>query len=217
MRREESLKSELAADKIDAEKIVLLIKADPSLVDSVLRELSNKAARVRFGCSKSLLVLSEKRPDLLYPKVEKIIGLLESENQVLKWNAIAMLGNLAALDQGRKIRAVLQRFYGFLSSGELITANNAIAALGKIGRAFPEERKSIVLHLLGIGKAVFDTDECRNIAIGKSILAIEMFLDPAEARKEVLDFVKSQTDNRRKATAEKAKAFLHKFQAAAHS
>jgi hypothetical protein len=205
-----SLETELAAKKIDADKIVELVSADPKLIESVLQGLSNKAPRVKFGCSKSLLLLSEKYPELLYTKIEGIFGLLDCPNQILKWNGTVILGNLAAVDGNRRIKSALPKIFGFLSCGELITANNAIHALGKIGRAFPEEQGKITSRLLGIGRAVFDTDECRNIAIGKSILALETFIDPAKARKNVREFVRIHAGNRRPATAAKAKSFLRK-------
>ena len=123
-----------------------------------------------------------------------------------------MIGNLAAVDRNRRIRSMLPKFYQFLSGGELITANTTIVALAKIGCAFPEEQRRITSRLLGIEHAVFDTDECRNIAIGKSILTMEMFVNPAKVRKEVLEFVRRQTENKRKATANKAKAFMRKYE-----
>jgi hypothetical protein len=51
---------------------------------------------------------------------------------------------------------------------------------------------------------------CRNIAIGKAIVAIGMFVK--QPRKDVLEFVRRQTGNTRKATANKAKAFLRKYE-----
>jgi hypothetical protein len=92
----------------------------------------------------------------------------------------------------------------------LITANNAIVALGKIARSFPEERKRIIARLLGIERQSFETDECRNIAIGKAILALGMLCDPVNPGKPVLDFIGRQTGNSRKATSNKAKAFVAK-------
>lgn len=212
MSQEERFQAELEAKKVDAESMVSLILTDLNLIDRVLQELSNKVPRVKFACSKSLLLLSERCPDLLYTRIEKVFELLESGNQILKWNAIAMLGNLAAVDRNRRIRRVLRKFYQFLSGGELITANNTISALAKIGCAFPEEQGRITSRLFGIEHAVFDTDECRNIAIGKSILAMEMFVNPVKVRKEVLEFVRRQTENKRKATANKAKAFMRKYE-----
>jgi hypothetical protein len=210
MGKEQAFQAELSVKKIDADKIVSLVLADQSLIDRMFQELSSKMPRVKFGCSKSLLLLSEKYPELLYPKIEGIFGMLDSPSQILKWNAIAILGNLAVVDRDRRIKNVLRKLYGFLSCEELITANNAISALGKIGRAFPEEQERIVSRLLGIERAVFDTEECRNIAIGKSILALGMFIDPVKARKNVVAFARNQTGNSRRATAEKAKTFLRK-------
>jgi hypothetical protein len=209
---QERLKAELAKTNIDACKVVTLILADPSLIDTAFRELASKFARIKFGCAKALRMLSEKRPDLLLPKSDKIFELLGSENQILKWNAIAILGNLAILDPGNLRKILLPKLYVLLSGGELIAANHAIAALANIGRAFPKEQKKITASLLAIEDAVFKTDECRNIAIGKTLLALATFLDSGHAPKEVIEFARRQTVNHRHATAKKAESLLRKLE-----
>ena len=208
----ESFHSKLAAGKIDAENIADRIMEGEISLESVLDGISNKLPRVQFGCSKSLLLLSGKNPAALYKKIDRVIELLSNENQILKWNAIAMLGNMAAVDRKCRIEGLLPMFYGFLSSGELIAANHAMDALGKIGRTFPEERKQIALHLCGVERESFDTDECRNIAIGKAIQALEMFADFINPAKSLIEFARRQTGNRRPATAKKAKALLGKLE-----
>jgi hypothetical protein len=205
-----TLYSELAAGKINAEIISKSVAENKILLASVFEGLSSKLPRVKFGCSKTLLLLSGKHPELLRGNIERIAELLDSNNRILKWNGIAILGNLAAVETEGWIRCQLKRLYDFLAGGELITANNAIAALGKIARAFPEERKRIVVQLLGIERQTFETDECRNIAIGKAILALGMLCDSVHPGKPVLDFICRQTGNSRKATANKAKAFIAK-------
>jgi hypothetical protein len=202
--------SELAAGRINAESISNSAAENKIPLASVFEGLSSKLPRVRFGCSKTLLLLSEKHPELLRGHIETIAELLDSKNRILKWNGIAILGNLAAVDTEGWIRSKLQKLYGFLAGGELITANNAIVALGKIARSFPEERKRIIARLLGIERQSFETDECRNIAIGKAILALGMLCDPVNPGKPVLDFIGRQTGNSRKATSNKAKAFVAK-------
>jgi hypothetical protein len=202
--------SDLAAGKSTAEIIRNGVAAGKIPLASVFAGLSSKLPRVKFGCSKTLLLLSEKHPELLRGSIETIAEQLDSNNRILKWNAIAILGNLARVDAEGRIRSRLKKLYSFLAVGELIAANTAIAALGKIARAFPEERKRIVARLLGIEGQSFETEECRNIAIGKTILALGMFCDPATPGKPVLDFVGRQTGNSRRATANKAKAFIAK-------
>jgi len=202
--------TKLTISNTNADAILADVLADNKPLELVFQGLSSGVSRVKFGCSKALLLLSQKRPDLLYGRIERIVELLDSENQILKWNAIAILGNLAAVDTKHQIKSHLKKLFGFLACGELITANNAIAALGKIAYAFPDERRRITAQLLGIEHNKFDTDECRNIAIGKAILAIEVFLDPGKPAKSVFDFVRRQMENPRMATAKKAKAFSGK-------
>lgn len=208
---EGQLRMELASAKVDAGRIADLMRRNPDLIDSVFGHLSSKSAGVKFGCSKALVLISETNPDLLRPGIDRIFKLLDGENRILKWNAIAMLGNLAAAGHLDPIGPALRKLYQFLTRGELIAANHATSSLGKIGRAFPKQREKITSQLLAIEHALFETDECRNIAIGKCIQAMNMFLNHDRVPKKVLEFARRQTGNGRRATAEKAKTFLRRF------
>jgi hypothetical protein len=208
MAREGSIYSELESGKINAEGVADGVAEREISPACVFGGLSNKRPRVKFGCSKALLILSEKHPELLSGHIDAIAERLDGNNRILKWNAIAILGNLAASDAGERVRDLADKLCGLMAEGELITANNAIAALGKIARANPGARKRITEKLLAIERQHFETGECRNIAIGKAIMALEMFCDPANAGKPVLDFISRQMGNSRNATAHKAKAFM---------
>jgi len=208
---EEKIHAELASGKTDAEKVAAAILADGQLLASVFRGTTSKLPRVKFGCSKALMLLSAKQPELLYPEIDNVVGLLDSDNQILKWNAIAILGNLAAADHERRVPGVTRMLLSYLSCGELITVNNAIAALGKIGRAHPGEQAEIASRLIAVEKCSFNTAECRNIAVGKALLALDMFLEHGGASMEAIEFARRQTGNRRAATAKKAKALLRKL------
>jgi hypothetical protein len=202
--------SELAAGNIKADDIRDDVETGKIPLASVFEGLSSKLPRVKFGCSKALLLLSGKRPELLSGSIDHVVMLLDNENRILKWSAAIILGNLAAVDAEGRVCGQLKKLYGFLAGGEMIAANNVIAALGKIARAIPGERKAIAARLVGIEHQTFETDECRNIAIGKAILALDMFCNPEKPGKPVFDFVGRQTGNSRKATANKAKAFMAK-------
>jgi hypothetical protein len=203
--------SEASAEKISAESIAERILKDRQPLDSVFVVISNGPPGDRFRCSKALLLLSESNPRLLYPGIQDIVNLLESKNQILKWNAIAILGNLASEECKSVMDGILPKLYGFLSCGELITANHAIATLAKIGRAFPEKKKKIIPQLLKVEGYAFDTDECRNISVGKVILALEELMDSSKANKTLAEFARRHVDNGRPATAKKAKEFLRRL------
>jgi hypothetical protein len=210
MMQGQSLFSELAAAKVKAEDIAEGVPSSRIPLAAVFEGFSDRRPRVKFGCAKALLLLSEKHPELLLDHIDTFAGLLDCENRIFKWNAIAILGNLAAVDTAGRIRKLLKKLFGFLAAGELITANNTIAALCKIARAVPGEKRRIVAQLIGVERQTFETEECRNIAIGKAILALGMLCDPAKTGKSVIDFAGRQTANTRKATAHKAKAFVAK-------
>ncbi len=210
MEQDNPLYSVMASGKISAENVRDDAASGKIPLELLFSGVSHRLPRVKFGCSKALLLLSEKYPKLLFQNIDQIAALLDSGNRILKWNAAAVSGNLAAADTEGRTRRLLKKLFTFLSGGELIAANNAIAALGKIARAFPEERKGIAARLTAIDNQAFETGECRNIAIGKAIVALDMFCDPTNPGKAVLDFVSRQTVNSRKATAAKAKAFLAK-------
>jgi hypothetical protein len=205
------LYTNLMSGKTCAETVVADVLANRRRLEAVLQGISDSRPRIKFGCSKSLLILSEKNPGLLYSKINRIIKLLENENQILKWTAIAALGNLASIDQTSRTRDLLPKLFEFLACGELITANHAIATLGKIGRVFRSEQEVIADRLVGVENCSFDTDECKNIALGKVILALGMFVSPVNASRTVVEFVRRQIDNKRPATAKKARAFMKRL------
>lgn len=213
MVHQDDLHSALAKEKITAETVVKNVISGNQSLAPVFRGILSEEPRVKYGCSKTLLLLSEKNPQLLYSKWSAFVELLRNENQILRWTAIAVLGNVAAVDRKRQLKSLLQELYGFLSSGQLITANNAIAALGKVARARPDERRKIASQLLKVEHYSYDTDECRNIALGKVILALGMFIDPANASPEAIEFIRRQATNPRSATAKKAAALLKKLTA----
>jgi hypothetical protein len=188
-----------------------ILSGEKSL-ESVFQGIADPGARIRFGCSKALLLLSSNAPDRLYPWVDRLAELLKHDNRILKWNGIAILGNLAALDGGRKIQPLLPTLFSFLSCGELITANISIEALGKIAKACPKIRGAIIKELLGVEHHTFATPECRNIALGKVLLALDKCIDPENTPNDVVEFAERQTGNRRPATGKKAATFWRKLQ-----
>jgi len=201
----------LALGKLNPGYIFADVKPDMKMLDSVFLGVSSSLPRVKFGCSKSLVFLSEADPEILYERFDNVAELLRSENRILRWNAITMIGNMAGIDRDHRIRDLLPSLYALLSCGELITANHAITALGKIGCAFPDKQKSVVLKLLAVEHQRFETSECRNIALGKVILALQLFVNHANAGRAVFSFVQRQTKNKRPATASKARSFLKKL------
>jgi len=54
------------------------------------------------------------------------------------------------------------------------------------------------------------TQECKNILIGKAILAFDVYFDQIKNKAPIISFVKKQVNNTRNATKVKAEKFLKK-------
>lgn len=178
-----------------------------------LKGLSSENPRIKYGAAKRLLATAKDDPARLYPEFDLFVELLDGNNRILRWIAIDIIGHLARVDGKKRVDGQLERLIGFLRGGELITANHAISALAAIAQARPEHRERIVGELLKVEGYGFATGECRNIAIGKVILALDTLFGQVEGKAPVLEFVRRQTRNRRNATRRKAEAFLRRWKA----
>ena len=162
-----------------------------------LKDLLSKDPKVKYSCAKELLVIAKEKPAEIYPNLDFFIKLLDSENRILKWTAIDVIGALARVDHASTIDKLMGRLFGLLSAGNLITANHVITALTDIALARPEHQQKITDELLKVECYNYDTDECRNIAIGAVIQAIDSYFSELRDGKAVVEFARRQTQNRR--------------------
>lgn len=174
-------------------------------------DLLSEDSKVKYKCAKNLLAIAKNRPDELYPHVEYFIKLLDSENKILKWTAIDIIGALSNVDKDKKTDKLTVKLIRLLNTGNMITANHAIAALANVASAKPEYQRKITNELLKVEHYTYDTDECRNIAVGKVIMAIGSYFNQLKNKKAVIGFVERQTRNKRNATKKKSEQFLKNF------
>lgn len=176
-----------------------------------LADLSSKDPKIKYGCAKNLLAVAKEKPAEIYPNLDFFVELLDSENNIIKWTAIDIVGRLARVDEAKKIDALMGRLFELLNTGKMITANHAIMALADIALARPEHQERITDELLKVERYNYDTDECRNIAMGAVIQAIDSYFTELENRKAAIGFARRQTQNSRNATKKKAGKFLAKY------
>lgn len=183
---------------------------DSKLMHEIFDGISSSNPKLKFMSAKILSLISKNDPRKLYPRIDFFIDLLDSENSILKWNAIDIIGNLVSVDVDSKFEKVFKRFCGLLQEGSLITAGHVVGNLGKIVNAKPEFENRITDELLGIHRIKLPTEECRNILIGHTILAFDKYFDKIQDKDRVIAFVERQLENSRNATKLKAEKFLKK-------
>ena len=161
------------------------------------------------------IAVSRENPGELYPHLDFFVTLLDGENQIIRWTALQVIGNLSRVDGKKKTDRLIPRLITFLRCGKMITAANAIGALAQIAAHKPEHRGAILKELIKVQKYSYDTPECRNVAIGHVIDAIAGFKDEIKNSKDSARFLKKQTKNTRAAVRKKAGVLLKNLVSAA--
>ena len=207
---ESKLLQQISQKGSDKEKIARKVIKKPELLPEIIDGLGADRTSVKYGCAKILRIVSDEAPGLLYPRFDYFAGLLDSDHNILKWEGIYVIANLAAVDTEDRIEEIFVRYFAPIPGPALITAANVIGGAAKIASAKPHLADRIVRELLKVEKAQYKTTECRNVALGHAIKAFDQFFDQIRDKGPVIAFVRRQLDNTRNATRKKAEVFLKK-------
>lgn len=205
-----SIQQQLLDKAADQEALAAQVMVQPDLLPEVFEGLNAKKADVKYGCDKILRLISQQNPVLLYPYFDTFVTRLDSDNNFLKWGAIHILADLAAVDAENKFDAIFDTYFAPIPGPVLITAANVIKGAAQIGQARPDLAARIAECLLQVEQASYQTAECRNIALGQAIHTFGQLYEQLEDKERVIRFVERQQDNTRSATRKKAAAFLKK-------
>ena len=184
------------------------------LIPSLLAGVASPRASVRFRSSKALMLQAEESPELLYPHIDFFLKLLDSPNSILRWNATCTLARLAPVDRANKLEAALDKYLSPIPGPQMIGAAAAMHGAAAIALAKPHLADRLARAILGVRRAVYEREECRNVAIGHAIESLELFFEGIGDKPAVLRFVSAQRDNPRPATGRKALHFLAKHASA---
>lgn len=166
---------------------------------------------IKYGFTRELLKIGKESPEKLYKYFDKIATMIESENTIIKWTGIDLIGYMSSVDKRNKVDAYIPALKKFLHSGNLITCNKAVFSLGLIAKHKNKYRKKILDELLKIENDKFDTGECKNIAKGKVLETLLLFTEDISKNDSMIEFIIRETANTRNATSKKAFKLLDKI------
>ena len=197
----------------DREAIAAEVLKNPESIPVLVQGLGAKKANVKYGSEKVLRLVSEKRPELIYPHFHSFVELFEGENKFLKWGGIMTIANLAAVDSKRRIEKIFDRYFAPIRGPVMVTAANIIGGAAKIARAKPALTDRIVTEILKVEKARYLvhgqlSPECDNVVCGHAVQALTEIYDQIGDKKRTRDFIQRQTESSRPAVRKKADAFL---------
>lgn len=173
--------------------------------------LNSKNPKIKYGFTKELLKIAAINPEMLYDYFDHWTEMLLSDNNIIKWTAIDIIGYLSSVDDDNKTDEKISDLFGFLHSGKLITCNHAIFALGLIAQNKKQHQTKIIEEFLRIPDDRFDTRECKEIAVGKVLESFKPLIMDIKDDEAVLDFIQKATESQRNATMKKAFQLLQRI------
>lgn len=187
-------------------------------IPKIIRALMVEKGPGKYSCEKALRLLSEKKPEWVYPYFDLFVSMLGNDNSFLRWGAIFTLSNLTSVDRENKFEEIFHRYFKPVLGPEMITAANVIRASAKIVRSKPELADRIVTEILKVETATYlnkgaPSQECRNVVIGKAVDALDQICGYSRKQTRILRFMERQQKNARPPVARKADRFLRKYSA----
>jgi hypothetical protein len=208
-----SIQQQLKTKQIDVAAAADRLIASPDRIAEWVEALRTEKGSVKYAYEKTLRLVSERRPELVYPHFNAFADLLDHENSFLKWGAIMTVANLTAADTESRFEALFDRYYAPITDPTMVTAANIVGSSPKIIQAKPHLAQRITQEILKVEGAKYEhhgspSPECRNVAIGHAIDAFDQFFDLINDKPAVQAFAKRQLQNTRKQVAKKAERFL---------
>lgn len=214
----ENLLEKLGAKGADIPEIVESLLKSKHQVPAIVEALQVEKSPRKYSCEKTLRLLSEKRPEWIYPYFDLFVSMLQSDNSFLKWGAIVTLSNLTAVDIDGKFEHVFGQYFKPLRGPEMITASNIVGASVRIVHSKPELADRIADEILKVETATYlnkgaPSPECRNVVTGQAIDTFDQIYGYLGTKSPILKFVARQENNPRKSVARKVERFLRKYSA----
>jgi len=204
-----NITSELDKKDINVESLAERALEDEGMLPELLDGVLAKKDFIRFNSFKVLLFISEKHPEVLYPKWDFLEDLLESNNSYLKYIAIYLIANLAQVDAEARLEWIFERLYSILDGEGTIAAAHLARNSGKIAQAKPELRAKITQRLLNIDRT--HQGRQKELIKGHAIEALDEYFEEAKNQPEILEFVKKQLQSQSPKTRKLAREFLQKW------
>lgn len=181
-----------------------------------LDDFSSANPKIKYSCAKKAMMLAKENPILLYSDWDFFVKLLDSENNIMRWTGIRVIGYLSAADTENKIDKLTPKLFELFHDERMITSANTIAALAEIAKNKPQYSDKIIEELLQVEKMIYKnkgeiSSECRNIAIGHLLDAIKLFDDHIKKRHDVIEFIERQRNNSRPSVSRRAKEMFDKI------
>lgn len=157
---------------------------DRAYCAALLELLGCQEKRAKNRAAKLIANLAKEKPKVVYARMDDLIALLASKENIVLWNALISIGHVAGEDEAGEIAKVLPKMLKLLSSETMVTAANAIDSLVNVATARPELVGKILGPLTRIGE-IERNEDCRVVLTAKVAKQLALLVGKVDARQKM--------------------------------
>ena len=199
-------KFDLDKKNVDIKRLAKKALTDKELLHELLNGIVSEDNTVRSNSFNVLQVISNEKPEFLYPNWDGFQKMLMSKNNYHKYIAISILADLTKVDKENKFEDIFEDYYGILAENKVMTASFVILNSVKIVVNKPELESRVLDRLLNID----NIHQGRQSGLLKSyvIEALRKMYPKIKDKERVMKFIKEQLNSSSSSTRDLAACFL---------
>jgi len=199
---------DLVKKDADIEGITKKALKDKKILSELFQGIQSKKETIRYNSFKVLMRISEEHPEVLYPKWDFFVEMLDSDNSYWRLSAVRLIANLTKADIKNKFEKLFDKYYNLLNDS-VIVAIYLAGDSGKIARAKPKLQVRITARLLNIDKT---QQKHKDLVKGSAIEAFSEYFEEIKNKKKIIDFAKSLLKGESPKTRKIAQELLAKWE-----
>lgn len=198
-------------DKKDVDIKILAEKAmiDKELLDELLNGIVSKDNVTRSNSFDILRIISEEKPEFLYPQWDYFKKMLTSKNNYHKFIAIYILADLTKVDTENKFESIFEDYYGILAGDKVMTASHVALNSSKIAVNKPELQSKILDRLLDVDN--IHQGKHKELVKSYVIEALRKVYPEVKDKERVTNFIEKQLESSSSNTRDLAACFLDRY------
>lgn len=180
--------------------------SDENLFKELMDGILSKDNETRSNSFRTLLIISESKPEFLYREWDYFQEMLYSSNNYHRYIAIYLLANLSAVDGKKRFEPIFEDYYEILAGEKVMNASHVAANSPTIFKNKPELRLPIIKKLLNID--TIHQGRQKELVKAYVVEALLKIYPEAEDKEKIVEFVKMQLESSSPKTRDMAAKFL---------
>ncbi len=178
----------------DVTDIARLALADGAYRNQLAGNLVMKNENIRYNSFRALKMVSEQKPELLYPRWDFFVTLMRSSNSYHKMSAVLIIADLARADVDERFENIFSEFYTLLNDRSMIVASYVAMASRVIVMHKPRLEKQVTRQLLDIDHTDH-RDDRKDLIKAFIIETFKSYFDRSSMKDEIVAFVGQQASS----------------------